>query len=112
MANRRASLGNGPGPGASSSGPGSKQAQAKPSASQQQALVVPFYPPAPPKRPADTRSWAYWVGGQTCLDMNSLYEVKSELGRPGAYGYAVLASRRSDNSQVAVKVRMLPPFCL
>lgn len=102
MAHRRSSLGpNGGGVGERRGSMGKQQQR------QQQIITVPFYPPAFSKRPPETVDWTYWVGGDTCSDMSTLYDVQGELGRPGAYGYAVLATRKSDGTQVAVKVCLL-----
>ena len=64
----------------------------------------PFLPPPPPKRPPEAAHWASWVGGDLCTNLETKYNIEDSLGRPGAYGYAVLGKRKSDGTPVAIKV--------
>lgn len=79
---------------------GPAAAAASPKASNE----IPFTPPPPAKRPADAKAWEHWVGGDFGGDLRDRYDLGEQLGRPGAYGYALLATRHRDKRKVAIKV--------
>ncbi len=81
------------------------------SSSASAVATIPFLPPPPPKRHAEAKSWTYWVGGEVCKDIALKYDILHKLGSPGAYGYAVLAVRKRDKLNVAIKVCSCCPAC-
>ena len=55
-------------------------------------------------RPPGTAHWRVWAGGDPSLRLEDRYVTERELGRPGAYGYAVLARDKASGAKVAIKV--------